>query len=145
MIKHALDVIWNAVNHLNEDQPVVVALDQPLYAIAKKIQCQWPEEYGIHRFVILMGGLHVEMPLLSSLGDWLDASGWINALVNSSVATAGVAQSFVYGNKVSRTRYAHQVTVVALDILLRRVHTRVAPSESWKAWCERNGSGGTTI
>ena len=28
MIKHSMDMIWKAVNHLNKGQPIVVALDQ---------------------------------------------------------------------------------------------------------------------
>ena len=36
-IKHSMDMIWKAVNHLNKGHPIVVALDQPSYAIAKRI------------------------------------------------------------------------------------------------------------
>ena len=38
MICHAIDVITKAVNFLNQGQVPVLACDQPLYAIAKKIQ-----------------------------------------------------------------------------------------------------------
>ena len=38
MIKHSLDVIKKAVTFLNNDQCIVVTLDQPLYALAKRIQ-----------------------------------------------------------------------------------------------------------
>ena len=48
-----------------------------MYAIAKRIQWQWPDEYGIHRFLIMLGRLHIEMAYLSALGDWLDCSGWM--------------------------------------------------------------------
>ena len=37
MIKHSMDMIWKAAIHLNKSQPIVVALDQPSYAIAKRI------------------------------------------------------------------------------------------------------------
>ena len=57
MIKHSIDMIWKAVNHLNKGQPIVVALDQLLYAITEHIQWQWPEEYGIHRFIKMLGWL----------------------------------------------------------------------------------------
>ena len=106
MIRHALDLIWKATNFLNEGQPAVVALDQPLYAIAKKIQWQFPEEYGIHKFVLMLGGLHTEMAFQSALGDWLDGSGWVQSLVQSSIASSGVAESFLRGNKVSKTSCA---------------------------------------
>ena len=111
MIKHVLDIIWKAVNFLKKDQLFVVVLDQPLYAIAKKIQWQWPDKYGIHKFVLMLGGLHAEMAFLSALGEWLDKSGWVKCLSNASVTTSGIAESFLSGIKVSKSRYAHQVTV----------------------------------
>ena len=40
MIKRSMDMIWQAVNHLNKGQPIVVVLDQPWYVIAKRIQWQ---------------------------------------------------------------------------------------------------------
>ena len=36
-IKHSMDMIWKAVNHCSKVQPIIVALDQPLYAIVKRI------------------------------------------------------------------------------------------------------------
>ena len=42
MICHAIDVIKKAVNVLNQGQIPVLACDQPLYAIAKKIQWTFP-------------------------------------------------------------------------------------------------------
>ena len=46
MIYHSMDVIKQAVQKLNPDQVPVITLDQPLYAIAKRIQWNWPEQYG---------------------------------------------------------------------------------------------------
>ena len=52
--------------------------DQPLYALAKQIQWKWPSEYG--KFVVMFGGLHIEMAALRSLGTLLQDSGWTAAL-----------------------------------------------------------------
>ena len=41
MIKHAMNVIQKAVRYLNENQTLVIALYQPLYAITKEIQWKW--------------------------------------------------------------------------------------------------------
>lgn len=60
MIRHAMDVIKAALQHLNPQQMPVVAVDQPLYAIAKQIQWTWPESHGESEF----GGLHIEMAIL---------------------------------------------------------------------------------
>ena len=80
MIRHAMDVIRQAVHHINPGQVPVVTVDQPLFAIAKQIQWSWPDEYGEEKFVILLGGLHVEMASLATLGDLLKGSGWTHAL-----------------------------------------------------------------
>ena len=136
MIKHAMDMIWKGVNPLNNGQPIVIALDQLLYAIPKRIEWQWPEEYGIHRFHIMLGGLHIEMAYLSALGDWLNCCGWVAAITNSEIAKGGVAESFLSSSKVSKTRYNHQVTLCALEILLKRAYNEEAPtqpSEEWKS------------
>ena len=94
-----MDMIWKAVSHLNKGQNNVVAVDQPLYVIAKRIQWQWPEEYGIYRFLIMLGGLHIEMTYLSALGDWLDCSGWVAAITNLEIAKGGVAEHLLSGSK----------------------------------------------
>ena len=43
MIKHGMDTIRVVKHHVNPDQVHVVTLDQPLYALAKKIQWTWPD------------------------------------------------------------------------------------------------------
>ena len=45
MIKHSMDVIVSAVQHINPGQTPVIAVDQPLFTIAKEIQWKWPEKY----------------------------------------------------------------------------------------------------
>ena len=79
MIKHAMDVIKKAVEHLNPGQVPVIAADQPLYALAKQILWTWPETHGEQKFVIQFGGLHIEMAFLRVIGDWLKDSGWIES------------------------------------------------------------------
>ena len=83
MIRHSMDVINTAVANLNPGQIPVITVDQPLYALAKQIQWRWPETHGEDQFVILFGGLHIEMAALKTLGDLLDSSGWTGALVQS--------------------------------------------------------------
>ena len=43
MIKHAMDVVLAAILKLNPEQTPVIAMDQPLYAIAKEIQWNMPD------------------------------------------------------------------------------------------------------
>ncbi len=56
MIKHSMDVVKSAVEHLNTGQAPVLTFDQPLFALAKQIQWKWPEKYGEEK---PNGGLHI--------------------------------------------------------------------------------------
>ena len=64
MIRHSMDVVKQALEILNPAQVPVVTFDQPLYAIAKNIQWSWPESHGENHFVVMFGGLHIEMTAL---------------------------------------------------------------------------------
>ena len=79
---------------------------------------------GKDKFVLLLGGLHTEMTANKVLGHWLEGSGWIEALQQAEIATPGIAESFLKASHVTRTRHAHQVTVCALHILLRKAYDR---------------------
>ena len=46
MIKHFLDTVKDAVEYLNPGQTPVIAFDQPLFALAKKVQWHHPQTYG---------------------------------------------------------------------------------------------------
>ena len=45
-MKHTMDIIRRAVSFLNPGQVPVVAFDQPLFTIAKRVQWRCPELYG---------------------------------------------------------------------------------------------------
>ena len=122
MIRHSLSVAAAAIKKLNPQQVPVVTFDQPLYALAKQIQWHWPNQFGEDKFVIMMGGLHIEMAALRMLGHWLEGSGWVQCITQSGVATSGVAESFIHASHVKRTRYAHTVTAAALYICMRNAY-----------------------
>ena len=122
MIRHSMDVIRRAVQHVNPGQIPVIAFDQPLFALAKQVQWTWPESHGEEQFVIMFGGLHVEMAMLKLLGDWLEDSGWTNVLVQADIATSGTANSFIQATHVTKTRHAHQVTAASLYTLLQKAY-----------------------
>ena len=123
MICHSLNIIKACVDHLNYGQIPVVAMDQQLYAVAKQIQWNFPEKYGERQFVILFGGLHIEMAFLKAIGGWLEGSGWTAALTEANVASAGTADSFLKATSVTRTRRAHQITASTLYVLLTKSYT----------------------
>ena len=87
----------------------------------------------------MLGGLHTEMAYLRALGDWLDCSGWVEAITNSEeIAKGGVAESFLSRSKVSKTRYVHQVTLCALEILLKRTCNEDPPTDTAIRRMEKN-------
>ena len=122
----------------------MIAFDQPLFAIAKQLQWNNPDAYGEAKFVIMFGGLHIKLAILKVLGCWLDESGWNQVLVDANVASSGTAESFLSVSHITKTRRAHQVTMCALYILLRRAFndsgednrpTDVA--DNFTEWCEK--------
>jgi hypothetical protein len=74
-IKHAMDKVKEVTSFLNPRQMPVMACDQPLFVLAKQIQWEWLEIYGEDRFVVMFGGLHIEMAAFKLLGDLLKGTG----------------------------------------------------------------------
>ena len=143
MVKHGMNVIQQITVRVNPGQIPVLTVDQPLYAIAKKIQWTWPAEYGERRYVILMGGLHIEMAMLKLIGDWLDGSGWTYVMTSANVTTEGRAVGLQKGSHTSRGQWAHQVTAAALFILLHRsyadyqLNTPEDEQLHYDEWCKQ--------
>ena len=121
-IRHVMDRVKETVAYLNPDQTPVIAADQPLYAMAKQIQWLWPNQYGEDKYVIMFGGLHIEMAALKSIGTLLQSSGWTGALVEADLATPGTAESYLHASSVTRTRHMHQVTACSLYKLLKEAY-----------------------
>ena len=129
---------------LNPGQTPILAADQPLYALAKQIQWYWPDEYGEDKFVIMFGGLHIEMTNLKSIGSMLQDSGWTSTLVEADVASSGTTDSFLFATNVTKTRQAHQVTACSLFQLLKKVYNSYLAehsddeedASSFEEWCD---------
>ncbi len=141
MIKHSMDIIMTATHKLNPGQIPVMTVDQPLYAIAKTIQWNFPVKYGEDKLFVLLGGLHIEKAALDMVGDWLEETGWTAALTKANVASAGKAESFLKASHITRTRYSHQVTAAALYILMNKAYdeycdsVRADEKMPFEDWC----------
>ena len=83
--------------------------------------------------MIMFGGLHIEMATLKLLGDWLEDSGWTNALVQADIASSGTANSFIHASHIAKTRHAHQVTAASLYILLQQAYSEDCTSDDTDA------------
>lgn len=55
---------------------------------------------------------------MAVIGTWLEGSGWEDALVKSGITTPGRAEGLLKSDHIKRARYAHEVSLVALNILL---------------------------
>eukprot|EP00732_Lithocolla_globosa_P004892 Lithocolla_globosa_v1_NODE_4732_length_1377_cov_11.537415.p1 type:complete len:225 gc:universal NODE_4732_length_1377_cov_11.537415:664-1338(+) len=136
MTKHGMEVIKKAIQFLNPGQIPVMECDQPLFALAKYVQWLFPTILGERLFVVTFGQLHLEAAFLSAFGDLLDGSGWISALVQAEVATSGTANSFLKASHITRTRHAHQVTLLALFELRKRAFMSSGTSD-FQVWLNR--------
>ena len=83
------------------------------------IQWYWPEHCGEDKFVIMFGGLHIEMTALASIGKLLKDNRWTSALVEAGVASSGTVDSFLSASSVTRTRLSHQITICNLYVLMK--------------------------
>jgi len=57
------------------------------------------------------------MMVINLIGKWLDGSGWTSVIAEAGVTTSGVADSCLTSSHVKRSRYAHEVTIAALQYL----------------------------
>uniref|UniRef100_H3APT7 Uncharacterized protein n=1 Tax=Latimeria chalumnae TaxID=7897 RepID=H3APT7_LATCH len=112
----------HTIQHLNPGQTPVITMDQPLYSLVKQIQWTWLENLGEENYVVMLGGLHIEMAVLHMLGEWLDGSGWSMALIEAGVATSGKAGALISSSHIKQTHYTHQVAVAALHVLRRAAY-----------------------
>ena len=83
----------------------------------------------------MLGGLHIEMALWSTMGDLLHGSGWPETLKEAGIVkTESAATAFLKASNVMRTRYAHQVTAVVLDSLLKRAYKDCGTEMTLEEW-----------
>ena len=129
---------------LNPGQVPVIAMDQPLFAVAKQLQWKWLDIYGEKKYVIMFGGLHIEMAFLKVIGGWLEDSGWTTALVEANICSSGIAESFIKASSVTKSRRANQVTASSLYILLQRAYNEYRETQNdeeniltFDDWCQQ--------
>ena len=109
-MKHAMQTVKETTSFLRPDQVPVVTVDHPLFAVAKQIQCQWPETFREDKYIVILAGLHIEMAAFKDTGNLLKESGWTAVLTEAGIASSGTAESFLSASSVTETRLVHQVT-----------------------------------
>lgn len=147
MIKHTMELAIMITEKLAPGQTPVLYLDEPLYAQAKKLQWQHPH-LGEDKIVIMLGGLHLEMAILCLIGMLLKESGWSEILADAGVTTPGRAEAMTGASDVKAARYAHQVTMAALNRMMKEAYSKDKEAnelksnengeqESFEEWRER--------
>ena len=54
LLSRVMNLVKEAVEHLNPNQTPVLTMDQPFSAIAKEIQWLWPDLFSNNKYVIMM-------------------------------------------------------------------------------------------
>ena len=55
MDRHCMDVIIKDINQVHPSQVPIITADQPVYALGKRIQWMYPEEYGEAKIIMEFG------------------------------------------------------------------------------------------
>ena len=69
-----MDVVSDVIQHVNPGQTPVIAVDQPLFEIAKLIQWNMPETHGENKYYILLCSMDLTLKWQHLKLLW---SGWI--------------------------------------------------------------------
>ena len=56
LLSRVMNLVKEAVEHLNPKKTPVLTMDQPLSAVAKEIQWLWPDSFSNNKYVIMTGG-----------------------------------------------------------------------------------------
>ena len=142
MVKHGMDIVKQITNHPNPGQIPVIALDQPLFTTAKYVQWQFPDTNGEGMYVVMFGGLHIEISLWNTIGEFLEGSGWTSALCDAGIVTQGTADSSLKASNLTKTRHCHQVTYLTFIKLQKDAWERSVTSmqRTFEMWMQSSSS-----
>lgn len=134
MICHGMNIIKSTTSFLNPGQIPVMAVDQPLFALCKIIQWNWPELYGENKFVVIFGHFHVEQGFLKVLGKLLDNSGWSTLVAKSGISSESTVDSILKVTHVKKARMFHEFTALTLYSLLNEAYNSNSPQVTLEEW-----------
>lgn len=66
-----------------------------LFVFVKYIKWEWLEIYGEDKFVVMFGGLYIDMVVFKLFGDLLKGSGWVIVLFEVDVVFFGIVKFFL--------------------------------------------------
>ena len=150
VVQHAMKLSLLATDKLNPGQSCVLGADQPIYALAKQLQWAFPNTLGEGKLVMMMGALHIEDKMHQMIGKVLRDTGWTTILSQAQVLTSGRAEPALDEHHIKRTRYAHEVSLMGLEILKQRAYSRHCssvhgPPESYEMWATHSSNENPTF
>lgn len=72
---------------------------------------------------------------MAVIGTWLEGSGWEEMVVKCGLTTSGRAEGLLKSDHIKRARYAHEVSLAALNILLFE-HFEVDENAADSEYCQ---------
>ena len=107
--------IQELTNKLGQDYSVIT-FDQAIYKTAKEIQWKRPDEFD--SMVIRLGGFHILMNYLGTIGKMVAGSGVAELLIDSGLYSEATTTSILKGKQYNRGVRAHKLMLEALSMFV---------------------------
>ena len=133
---HLIKLCIDYTRTLNAQQVTAVdCSDQPIYAVSKIIQWQYPE-FWFPFYFALLGALHIEKDLLIANGNLLGGTGLDEILGDASIKTIGLETASVDVNHIHKAKYSLQLSVVSIYTCLKQAYTLSKSELPLFSWAE---------
>ena len=97
-------------------QHTIITVDQALYC--KLVELKWAIPEYREKLVVQLGGLHISMCFLKTIGDHMKGSGLVDSWIESGLLGPNAAETVMNGKAYKRAMRAHKITLQALWRLL---------------------------
>jgi hypothetical protein len=93
-------------------QYTIITVDQALYC--KLVELKWAIPEYREKLVVQLGGLHISMCFLKTIGDHMKGSGLVDSWIESGLLGPNAAETVMNGKAYKRAMSAHKITLQAL-------------------------------
>ena len=93
-------------------QYTIITVDQALYC--KLVELKWAIPEYREKLVVQLGGLHISMCFLKTIGDHMKGSGLVDSWRESGLLGPNAAETVMNGKAYKRAMRAHKITLQAL-------------------------------
>ena len=124
----ALKTVQEISKHLQQSTAAVITFDLTIYCRAKEIHWRYPEEF--QNLVICLGGVHIALNYLASIGKMFQESGLEDVFIESGLYGSSSAMALLQGKSYNKGIKGHKLI---MEVLLRL---------KWDALCSWVSKGG---